>query len=173
MLSHPTLHALHNLKLLGMAAALEQQLQQPDFQALSFDERLGLLVDREVLSRDNRRLARLLQTAKLKVHACVEDIDYRHPRGLKRAQIPPSSPASGSERTTISVSPALREPEKRGWHVPLATWPVAWASPCAICASPGSLHSYGLRMGMAAICAGSNSGPKPISSSSMIGAWIL
>jgi DNA replication protein DnaC len=89
MLSHPTLHALHTLKLIGMAEALEQQLQQPDLQALSFEERLSLLVDREVLSRDNRRLTRLLQTAKLKVNACVEDIDYRHPRGLKRAQLTP------------------------------------------------------------------------------------
>lgn len=60
MLSHPTLHALQTLNLFGMAEALEQQLQQPDLQALSFDERLGLLVDREGLSRDNRRLARLL-----------------------------------------------------------------------------------------------------------------
>ena len=89
MLSHPTLHTLQILKLFGMAEALEQQLQQPDLQALSFEERLGLLVDREMLSRDNRRLARLLHTAKLKVNACVEDIDYRHPRGLKRAQITP------------------------------------------------------------------------------------
>ncbi|MGE0827425.1 MAG: IS21-like element helper ATPase IstB [Candidatus Binatia bacterium] len=89
MLSHPTLHTLHTLKLFGMAEALEQQLQQPDLQALSFEERLGLLVDRELLSRDNRRLTRLLHVAKLKVNACVEDIDYRHPRGLKRAQITP------------------------------------------------------------------------------------
>lgn len=88
-LSYPTLHALHTLKLFGMAEALEQQLQQPDLHPLSFDERLGLLVDREVLSRDNRRLARLLHAAKLKVTACIEDIDYRHPRGLKRAQLTP------------------------------------------------------------------------------------
>src|ERR1043166_3026663 len=89
MLSHPTLHALQSLKLLGMAEAFEQQLQQPELQAFSFEERLGFLVDREVLSRDNRRLARLLHAAKLKVHACIEDIDYRHPRGLKRPQITP------------------------------------------------------------------------------------
>jgi DNA replication protein DnaC len=72
-----------------MAEALEHQLQQPDLQALSFEERLAMLVDREVLARENRRLARLLQTAKLKVSACIEDIDYRHPRGLKRAQLTP------------------------------------------------------------------------------------
>ncbi len=72
-----------------MAEALEHQLQQPDLQALSFEERLGFLVDREVLARENRRLARLLPTAKLKVSACIEDIDYRHPRGLKRGQLTP------------------------------------------------------------------------------------
>ncbi len=89
MLSHPTLHALQTLKLFGMAEALEHQLQQPDLQALAFEERLALLVDREVLTRENRRLVRLLQTAKLKVAACIEDIDYRHPRGLKRGQLAP------------------------------------------------------------------------------------
>lgn len=89
MLIHPTLQRLRTLKLLGMAEALEHQLAQPDLQALSFDDRLGLLVDQEVLSRDNRRLARLLQVAKLKLPACVEDIDYRHPRGLKRAHLAP------------------------------------------------------------------------------------
>ena len=89
MLSHPPLHALPTLNLCGMAEALEPQLQQPDLQTLSFDERLGLLVDREVLSRDNRRLVRLFPAAKLKVPACVEDLAYRHPRGRKRAQITP------------------------------------------------------------------------------------
>jgi len=89
MLSQPTLHALQTLNLFGMAQALEPQLQQPDLQALSFEERLGFLVDRELLSRDNRRLARLLHVANLKVTAGIEDIDYRHPRGLKRAQLAP------------------------------------------------------------------------------------
>jgi DNA replication protein DnaC len=89
MLTHPTLHTLKTLNLLGMATALEQQLQQPELPALSFEERLGLLVDREVAVRDTRRLTRLLRQAKLKVAACIEDIDYRHPRGLKRGQLVP------------------------------------------------------------------------------------
>jgi hypothetical protein len=72
-----------------MAEALEQQLAQPDLQTLSFEERLGLLIDREVTARENRRLTRLLHQAKLKVPACIEDIDYRHPRGLKRSQVAP------------------------------------------------------------------------------------
>ncbi len=89
MLTHATLHTLKTLNLFGMAEALEHQLQHPDLQALSFEERLGLLVDREVAARENRRLLRLLRHAKLKVAACIEDIDYRHPRGLKRSQIAP------------------------------------------------------------------------------------
>jgi DNA replication protein DnaC len=89
MLIHPTLHTLKTLNLFGMAEALERQLQQPDLQALSFEERLGLLVDSEVAVRDNRRLTRLLRQAKFKVAACIEDIDYRHPRGLKRSQVAP------------------------------------------------------------------------------------
>jgi DNA replication protein DnaC len=87
MLIQPTLDALNRLKLTGMAAALAEQLAQPPAQSLSFEERLTLLVEREVLYRDNRRLTRLLQLAQLKVRACVEDIDFRSRRGLDRAQI--------------------------------------------------------------------------------------
>lgn len=72
-----------------MADALEHQLQQPDVQTLAFEERLGLLVDHEQTYREQRRLTRLLQLAKLKVAACVEDIDYRPARGLKRTQLAP------------------------------------------------------------------------------------
>jgi DNA replication protein DnaC len=68
-----------------MAAAFEQQLAQPAAQELSFEERFALLLDQEILYRDNRRLARLLKAARLRVGACVEDIDYRHPRGIDRS----------------------------------------------------------------------------------------
>jgi len=85
MLAQQTLQTLRRLKLTGMADALEQQLAQPQTHALSFEERIGLLVDRELTSRDNRRLSRLLRAAKLKHPACIEDINYRHSRGLQRA----------------------------------------------------------------------------------------
>ena len=85
MLNKHTLEKLHTLRLTGMAEALTHQLDQPQSQELAFEERLGLLVDQEILYRDNRRLARLLKAAKLRVHACVEDIDYRHPRGIDRS----------------------------------------------------------------------------------------
>ena len=76
---------LNALKLTGMAAALLHQREQPDIHALPFEQRLGLLVEREIIERDNRRLSRLLKTAKLRVPACVEEVDYRHPRGIDRA----------------------------------------------------------------------------------------
>ena len=87
MLMQQTREQLHALKLTGLLQALEEQLETPAMSDLSFEERLAMLIDREVLYRENRRLDRLLKVAKLRVHACAEDIDYRHPRGLKRAQI--------------------------------------------------------------------------------------
>ncbi len=85
MLNQQTTEQLRALKLTGMLEAWEQQREQPETHDLSFDERLALLVEREVLHRENRRLVRLLKAAKLRVNACVEDIDYRHPRGLEKA----------------------------------------------------------------------------------------
>ncbi|MCG7874745.1 MAG: IS21-like element helper ATPase IstB [Candidatus Thiodiazotropha endolucinida] len=87
MLNQQTREHLRALKLTGMLDALEQQLAQPQTHDLSFDERLALLVEQEVLHRENRRLTRLLKAAKLRVPACIEDIDYRHPRGLQKAQV--------------------------------------------------------------------------------------
>ena len=87
MLNQHTREQLHALKLNGMLEALEQQKAQPQTHDLAFEERLALLVEREVLYRENRRLARLLKAAKLRVNACVEDIDYRHRRGLQKARM--------------------------------------------------------------------------------------
>jgi DNA replication protein DnaC len=87
MLTHNTLNTLRHLKLTGMCDALEQQRAQPQTHDLAFEERLALLVDREVLHRENRRLDRLLKAARLRVPACIEDIDYRHPRGLERSRM--------------------------------------------------------------------------------------
>lgn len=85
MLTHPTLEKLRTLRFNGMAHALEEQMHMPEIDALSFEERLGLLVDREMTDRENRRLTTRLRKAKLRQSACVEDIDYRHPRGLDRS----------------------------------------------------------------------------------------
>ena len=87
MLKHPTLDKLHALKLTGMAAALEDQSATPDITDLSFEERLGLLVDREMTERDNRRMSSRLRRAKLRHAAILEDIDYRNSRGLDKGLI--------------------------------------------------------------------------------------
>lgn len=84
MLTHPTLDKLQTLRLTGMYQALVEQLQMPDLAPFTFEERLGLLVDRELTERDNRRLTTRLRQAKLRQTACIEDIDYRHPRGLDK-----------------------------------------------------------------------------------------
>jgi DNA replication protein DnaC len=85
MLNHPTFDKLLALRLSGMYQALMEQMQTPDITALSFEERLGLLVDRESPERENRRLTTRLRQAKLRQTACIEDIDYRHPRGLDKS----------------------------------------------------------------------------------------
>lgn len=87
MLNHPTMDKLHALKFTGMATALAEQLNSTDIEALSFEERLGLLVDREATYRDDRRMSSRLRRAKLRHNACLEDIDYRHRRGLDKALI--------------------------------------------------------------------------------------
>ena len=87
MLTHPTVDKLHQLRLTGMAKAYAQQLSLPDIDTLSTEERLGLMVDCELTERDNRRLKTRLGRAKLRHSAAVEDIDYRHPRGLDKSLI--------------------------------------------------------------------------------------
>lgn len=68
-----------------MAATFKEQLEQPSMTALSFEERFAMIVDREATHRENRKLARRLKAARLKMKATVEDIDYRHPRGLDKS----------------------------------------------------------------------------------------
>lgn len=87
MLIHPTLDKLKTLKCFGMTQALEEQLSMPDMSTLSFEERLGLLVDREMTTRAERRLRTRLKVARLRQSACVEDIDFRYPRGLDKSLI--------------------------------------------------------------------------------------
>ncbi|TYO92278.1 ATP-binding protein [Desulfallas thermosapovorans] len=62
-------------------------IQNPDFDHLSFEERFGLLVEQEWTYRQNKRLARLLKQAKLRLPACLEDINYHQPRGLDRGLV--------------------------------------------------------------------------------------
>ena len=85
MLNHPTADRFRELNLLGMLAAWQEQQDTRDIGSLSFDERLGLLLDREATVRANRRLATRLKRAKLREDAALEDVDYSAPRGLDKS----------------------------------------------------------------------------------------
>ena len=87
MLHHPTLEKLQTLRLMGMYKALIEQMNMPEIETLGFEERLGLLADREMTERQDRRLKTRLHQAKLKHNACIEDLDYRAPRRLDKALI--------------------------------------------------------------------------------------
>ena len=87
MLTHPTLDKLESLRLHGMIQALKQQWQQPEINELSFEQRLGLLVDRETDLRQTRQMQTRLRKAKLRQNAVIEDIDFKQPRGLDRSQV--------------------------------------------------------------------------------------
>ena len=85
MLIEQTFHQLSEMRMHGFAKALQEQTDKEDFHKLAFDERVSLLVDREYRDREDRKLTRRLQQARLREHACFEDIDYRHARGLDKA----------------------------------------------------------------------------------------
>ena len=87
MLQQPTLDKLVAMRLHGMADALKAQDQDPAARELSFHERLALLVDQHWTWRENQSLARRLKVAKLRRNACVEEIDFRTPRGLDKSVI--------------------------------------------------------------------------------------
>jgi DNA replication protein DnaC len=84
MLNHPTVERLHQLRLPGMARALASQAQSPEIGQLSFEERLGLLVDCEAAERESRQNTARLKRAGLKQAATPEDVNFRHPRQLDR-----------------------------------------------------------------------------------------
>lgn len=84
MLTQPTIEKLITMRLRGMVEAFREQQESPDTQQLSFEERLGLLIDRQWSWRQNRALERRLRNGRLQGPACIEDIDFRTPRGLDR-----------------------------------------------------------------------------------------
>jgi DNA replication protein DnaC len=84
MLIEQTLEKMNTMKLTGMADALTQQMSSPQNTKLSFDERMGLLIDAEWLAREQKRLKTRLKAAKIRHPASMEDIDFKHPRGLDR-----------------------------------------------------------------------------------------
>ena len=87
MLIHPTIDKMKEMKLHGMARALESQLELKEARELSFEERLGMLLDSEALDRENRQTSSRLKSAKLRLNACVEDLKFKAIRGLDRRLI--------------------------------------------------------------------------------------
>ena len=87
MLLHPTFEKLTAMRFTGMAAALDEQMQMDGLDGMAFEERLGLLLDREQAVRETRRMQTRLRKAKLRQQGFVEDIDFRHPRGLDKSLV--------------------------------------------------------------------------------------
>lgn len=86
MIVQETLEKLRTMKLYGMSSALEQQMNQSETVSLSFEDRLGLLIDQEWTWRENRKLSYRLKSARFTIKdACVEGIDYQIPRNLNRS----------------------------------------------------------------------------------------
>lgn len=87
MLTHPIIGKLQAMKFNGMRKAFEEQLQMADIGKLSFEERFGLIVDREMTEREDRRLKTRLSKARLRHQASLEDIDFGQPRGIDKQLI--------------------------------------------------------------------------------------
>jgi DNA replication protein DnaC len=87
MLLHPTLEKLTTMRFSGMATALEGQMKMDGLEEMGFEERLGLLLDHEMAVRETRRMKTRLSKAKLRQNGSIEDIDFRHPRGLDKSLV--------------------------------------------------------------------------------------
>lgn len=87
MLTEQTLEKLYSMKLNGMADAFKEQLLHSNMDDLSFEERFSLLVDHLWTWKEDRRMKRLLNNAKLKINACIEDIDFKTPRGIDKSVV--------------------------------------------------------------------------------------
>ena len=87
MLTEQTFQRLASMRMLGFARALREQIENDGYEQLAFDERVAMLVDTEHADRESRKLTRRLQQARLRQKACLEDIDYRHARGLNKTLV--------------------------------------------------------------------------------------
>ena len=87
MLLHPTLEKLATMRFTGMAAALREQMEMNGLEVMSFEERLAVLLDRELAVRQTRTMNARLRKAKLRQDGSIENIDFRHPRGLDKSLI--------------------------------------------------------------------------------------
>jgi len=98
MLTQPTIDKLNTMKLTAMAKAFIGQIQSPDMASLSFEERFALLVDYQMTDLENRRMHYRLKNARLRMNACLEDLDFKQARGLDRAVVMSLAAYSGAKR---------------------------------------------------------------------------
>lgn len=131
------LTALRQLKLGGIANALQSQLEQVGtYEGLAFSERLALLVEQEVLSREQRKQERLIRQARFKLSASVADIDYQHPRNLTKAQIARLAQGDWINRgQNLLMTGPCGSTAKPTWPAPWVTTPACTATAFATIAS--------------------------------------
>jgi hypothetical protein len=169
MLTQPLLDKLTQLRLTAFRAALEEQLHNPQYTDLSFEDRLGLLVDVEFTHRDNTRLKRRLRTAKLSLPATIEDLDMSASRGLDRSLVLHLAQGEWITRMYPSASTSISSSSARpvsGRHSSLARWPTRPAvttSPSATTAPPGSSTRSPSPTPTAPVPSSSTPSPAPIS----------
>jgi len=84
VLTQATLDKMHQMKMASLAEAFERQIRSPEFASLSFEERVGMMIDAESDAREQRKLTRRLQWARLRHQASLEDVNWQHARGLDR-----------------------------------------------------------------------------------------
>ena len=140
MLSNETVRKLHEMRLGVMAEAFSAQLEDTQFQAVSFEDRFAMLVDEEWSARKSNRLTRLIRNAGYAdPAACVENIEYHPERKLDREQILRlASCAYLQEAHNVITLGATPGPERPTWPAPLAWLPAAVFIPfgisaCRIC----------------------------------------
>jgi hypothetical protein len=146
MMMNNTRVQLRDLKLAGMASAVEEQLSSAASTGLSFEERLALMVDREVHHRDDKRRAALMKRAGLKYpQACIEDVDSKSGRGFERNSLMSLALSRWVEDGRRSWSPGRRVRASPGWPARWRSTPVgagtrrctrgcrAWPRTCACC----------------------------------------
>ena len=170
MLTHPTLDKLKSMKFTGMATALAEQMNMSDINEVSFEERLGLLVDREITERENRRLTNRLRRARFKLNASLEDIDYRHPRGLDKSLIRSLASCQWVKDQLNILITGPTGVGKPGSPVHWLKRPAVKATPPCTSVCPGCCRIWLSPRATADIPNSSPLWPKPTSWSSMTGA---
>jgi len=159
MLNQPMLDKLLAMRLHGMVEALKTQEQDRAVQELSFLERFALLVDQQWSWRENQALARRLKAAKLKGPACVEDIDYRAPRGLDKTALRALAKDSAwvrNHENLFVIGPcgvgksflasALAQKACRDGYAALYFRAAAWSRELALARADGSLRHFLARL---------------------------